>query len=415
MRSVVIGPSYSIAYHGFGDDEIYEGLLKNISPLDEAESVLDSALKNQVVGRIPWDRFLEFPIKNGCVKNGPVEARYAYLTASKVVEKDNLASYLEGSEAGLYVGTMNNLYGLVGLRNGYRICANDDLEYDKLTFESRVGTGYSYVHPMVPVYKIPNNVIANIALDYRIHGENANFFGEDSGCVALQESFWKIRSELLKGALVINSNHLFINYLTFMFLEIHNFSKKKDTGINPESDSFYFPSEWASSFALLEEEEAGRIGISARARIMASRQISYLGQYFDRALPGETLETITKRALDDAGITWGDLDLVIMDNLATPRTSLDVYRSWNQDHNADIPLLCPTLLTGHSICSSGSTHLSIALKILEKQKIFSSYLRGQVPDNPACTDRTESIEVKKIGILTQGLNNSIQFMIVEKM
>ena len=89
MRSVVIGPSYSIAYHGFGDDEIYEGLLKNISPLDEAESVLDSALKNQVVGRIPWDRFLEFPIKNGCVKNGPVEASRNYTKSPSPVQRRN--------------------------------------------------------------------------------------------------------------------------------------------------------------------------------------------------------------------------------------------------------------------------------------------------------------------------------------
>ena len=387
--------------------------MENRSALDDSKSVLDSALQNQIVGRIPWERFQEFPIENGCVKNGPIEARYAYLTTARILESEKLKAYVKGDRIGLYVGTMNNHYGLVGLRNGYRICANDDLGYDKATFESRIGTGYSYVHPMIPVYKIPNNVIANIALDFEIHGENANFFGEDSGCVALQESLWKLRNGIVPAALVANSNHLFINYLTFLFLEIHNFSKKKDSGINPESDSFFFPSEWASSFLFFQEEEAKGLAIEPKARLVNARQISYIERYFHRALPSEVVESITKSTLEEIKMSWGDLDLVVMDNLAEPKTSLELYREWNRFEKSPVPLLCPTLLTGHSICSSASTHLSIALKILEHQKVFSSYLKDQVPENPAFTDRTESLEVKKIGILTQGLNNSVQFMIVE--
>ena len=255
---------------------------------------------------------------------------------------------------------------------------------------------------------------SNIALDFGIHGENANFFGEDSGCIALQESLWKIRNDIIPAALVANSNHLFINYLTFLFLEIHNFSKKMEAGINPEKDSFFFPSEWASSFLLFNEGEAERLGVDAQARLLNSRQLSYVERYFHRALPVEVVESVTMNTLDEIKLSWEDLDLVVMDNLAEPKTSLELYREWNQKLKNPVPLLCPTLLTGHSICSSASTHLSIALKILEHQKIFSSYLKDQVPDNPAFTDRTESLEVKRIGILTQGLNNSVQFLIVEK-
>lgn len=414
MRSVLIGPSYSISPHGFGDHEIFNGLLENKSPLDDVNSVLDGALKNQVAGRIPWDRFETFPIQNTCVKNGPVEARFAYLTASKVLEYEGLAAYMEGPDSTLYVGTMNNLYGLVGLRNGYRICANENLAYDKKTFERQIGTGYSYVHPMVPVYKIPNNVIANVALDYKIHGENANFFGEDSGAVALQEGYLKIRNELTKCALIINSNHLFINYLTFMFLEIHNFARRSQDGINPESSSFYFPSEWASSFLLIDEQEASKQSIEPQARILASRQISYVEPYFSRVLPESTLDRIVNKVLADGGLKWSDLDLIVTDNLAYPRTSLKFFERLNQHSKRDIPILCPTLLTGHSICSSASSHLSIALEILRNQRVFSSYLKGQVPDSPILTSGVHNLRVGRVGILTQGLNNSIQFMIIEK-
>lgn len=415
MRSVLIGPSYSISPHGFGDHEIFEGLLANQSPLDDVSSVLDGALKNQVAGRIPWERFETFPIQNGCVKNGPVEARFAYLTASKVLEYRGLADYVEGPESALYVGTMNNLYGLVGLRNGYRICADENLGYDRKFFEKQIGTGYSYVHPMVPVYKIPNNVIANVALDYKIHGENANFFGEDSGSVALQEGFSKIRNSLTKAALVINSNHLFINYLTFMFLEIHNFSRRSKDGINPENSSFYFPSEWASSFLMIEEHEASRQSIEPQARMVASRQISYLEPYFSRILPEETLGTVVTKTLADGKMEWSDLDLVLTDNLAYPRSSLKFFQKMNQSSGSEVALLCPTLLTGHSICSSASSHLSIALEILRNQKIFSSYLKDQVPDRPAFTSQVSRLAIKRVGILTQGLNSSIQFMIIEKL
>ena len=86
----------------------------------------------------------------------------------------------------------------------------------------------------------------------------------------------------------------------------------------------------------------------------------------------------------------------------------------NQKENGSVILLSPSLLCGHPICATGSTHLGLALSILDQQKVFSSYLKRQVPDNPRLTSKAESVEVKKIGVLTQSLNNALHFMILEK-
>jgi 3-oxoacyl-(acyl-carrier-protein) synthase len=413
MENVFIGPSHSLSYHGMSDGEIFDSLLANNSPLDGISSLLESALENKIVGRIPWDEILKHPIKNGCVNNGPIEARYAYVATRLLLEEHGLVERVQGQETGLYVGTMNNWYGLVGLRNGYRICANSNLEYEKEVFESRIGTGFSYVHPMVPVYKIPNNVIANLALDYEISGENANYFGEDSGSVAIQESYVKIRNGLLPRCLAINSVHLFVNYLDFFFLEIHNFSKKNPQ-FCPEKDSVYYPSEWAGAFLFMSEAEVEKSSLTPRARVLSGVQFSYLEKYFQRTLPPDVLSAVVDKGLRAAGLSWKDLDLLLFDNFAEEQVQLNHFLERNQKDKASVILLSPSLLCGHPICATGSTHLGLALSILDQQKVFSSYLKGQVPKNPRLTSKAESAEVKKIGILTQSLNNALHFMVLEK-
>ena len=79
MQQVYIGPSHSMSWHGFDDETTFESLITGKSPLKGIQNVIEEAQKNNVPGRIPWDLFKEFEIENKCVKNGPVEARYAYI------------------------------------------------------------------------------------------------------------------------------------------------------------------------------------------------------------------------------------------------------------------------------------------------------------------------------------------------
>ncbi|MCJ8344645.1 hypothetical protein MJH12_03825 [bacterium] len=412
MNDVYIGETYSISSIGFGMDEIFEALLSGLSPLKHDESILDRSKKNDIPGKIS-EKFLDlFQFKNKVISNGPIEARYNYYVTSKLLENTQLREAIEGRETGLFIGTMNNLYGAIGLRNGYRICANKDLEYDPDYFVKMIGIGFSYVHPMIPVYKIPNNVIANIALDFNLSGANANFFGEDSSSISIQDAFFQVSNNLLDKALVSSSNFLFLNFLDFLLTEaVASFIQKPL--FNPDMDSHFFVSEWgfAGVFATKEFFESNNLLI--QAKLLSSHQGSYVDKYYKRLAPKDYCQKIIKRALQDASLDIGDLDLIITDNLDSKKTPIHVFHEMMDEANVRVPLLTPNLITGHSICTNASCQLDIALKILKEQKVFSSYLDDTHSDG-MFTSENKKMKINRIGIFNQSLNNSIQMQIIEK-
>ncbi|MEE2925087.1 MAG: hypothetical protein VX619_09945 [bacterium] len=410
MQQVYIGPSHSMSWHGFDDEKTFESITNGRSPLSGIQNVIEEAQKNNVPGRIPWDLFKDFEIENKCVKNGPVEARYAYICTKMLLER--FPQILDHrNDMGLYVGTMNNYYGLVGLRNGYRVCVNDQFTYDKRTFESKIGVGFSFVHPMVPVYKIPNNCVANIALDWELRGANANYFGEDSSSTALHESYLKIRSGRLKQTLTVTSNHLFLNYLDFLFTDLPTLTKKEPAKLIPEKDNFFFPSEWASSYLLCTEDQSEKLKVEKQARILASHQTSFQGVYMRRNLKRETVVQVVDACLKKAKLKFNDLDLVVFDNVDKDKSQIGALVTLRE--GGKTKLLTPSLFLGHPICANGGAMITTALMCLKHQKIFSSYL-DSVPDEPELTAEEEEMNLNRILVLSQGLNNSLHGLILEK-
>ena len=410
MQQVYIGPSHSMSWHGFDDEKTFESITNGRSPLSGIQNVIEEAQKNNVPGRIPWDLFKDFEIENKCVKNGPVEARYAYICTKMLLERfPQILDHRD--DMGLYVGTMNNYYGLVGLRNGYRVCVNDQFTYDKRTFESKIGVGFSFVHPMVPVYKIPNNCVANIALDWELRGANANYFGEDSSSTALHESYLKIRSGRLKQTLTVTSNHLFLNYLDFLFTDLPTLTKKEPAKLIPEKDNFFFPSEWASSYLLCTEDQSEKLKVEKQARILASHQTSFQGVYMRRNLKRETVVQVVDACLKKAKLKFNDLDLVVFDNVDKDKSQIGALVTLRE--GGKTKLLTPSLFLGHPICANGGAMITTALMCLKHQKIFSSYL-DSVPDEPELTAEEEEMNLNRILVLSQGLNNSLHGLILEK-
>ena len=410
MQQVYIGPTHSMSWHGFDDEKTFDSIVTGKSPLSGIQNVMEEAQKNKVPGRISWDLFKDFEIQNKCVKNGPVEARYAYICTKMLLER--FPQILDHrKDMGLYVGTMNNYYGLVGLRNGYRVCVNDQFTYDKQTFESKIGLGFSFVHPMVPVYKIPNNCVANIALDWELRGANANYFGEDSSSTAIHESYLKIRSGRLKQTLTVTSNHLFLNYLDFLFTDLPALTKKEPAKLIPEKDNFFFPSEWASSYLLCTEDQSEKLEIDKQARILASHQTSFQGVYMRRNLKQETVHLVINACLKKAQLEFSDLDLVIFDNVDKEKSQIGALLALREEGHTK--LLTPSLFLGHPICANGGAMITTALMCLKHQKVFSSYL-DNMPDKPELTTQEENLELNRVLVLSQGLNNSLHGLILEK-
>lgn len=412
MTDVYIGETYSISSIGFGIDEIFANLLNGVSPLKHPDSILERSKKNDIPGKISEEHLEKFRFKNKVVSNGPIEARYNYFVVSKLLGSKTLWNSLKGKDSGLFVGTMNNLYGAIGLRNGYRVCADENLEYDPEFFEKTIGTGFSYVHPMIPVYKIPNNVIANIALDYQLSGVNANFFGEDSSAVSTQEAFFQIRSGILDKALVSSSNFLFLNFLDFLLKEAYG-SFIKSPMFNPQLDSHYFMSEWGFAGVLGSKEFFDSNGLKIHAKLLSSQQGSYIDKYYERSAPKAYCKKIIDRAFKQADLNISDLDLIITDNLDKNKTPIKVLKELMKDCEVQVPILTPGLLTGHSLCTNASSQLDIGLKILLEQKVFSSYLDASCSGD-MFTNENRAMKIERIGIFNQSLNNTIQMQIIEK-
>lgn len=410
MQQVIIGPSHSLSWHGFDDEETFNSICSGNSPLNGIRSLVEEAQSNRIPGRIPWDRFKNYVIDNKCVKNGPIEARYAYV-CTKLLLEANPQILDHRQTMGLYVGTMNNFYGLVGLRNGYRICVNDQLGYDQKTFESKIGHGFSFVHPMVPVYKIPNNCVANIALDWELKGANANYFGEDSSSTAIHESYLKIRAGRLEQTLTVSSNYLFLNFLDFLFTELPTLSKKYPHNLNPEKENYFFPSEWASAYLFCNEEQRKRLKVDPQARILASHHTSFPGVYMRRNVETETVRRVVTTCLKKADLEFKDIDLVIFDNIDKNIAQVTAFSELRG--KSDTRLMSPLLLTGHPICANGSSMLSIALMCLKHQKVLSSY-GGFVPEDPILTCKIEEARLNRVLVFSQGLNNSLHALILEK-
>jgi len=412
LNEVYFGDVYSISAIGFGQDEIFENLYENQSPLANIRSLLEEATENKVVGRIPSERFNEKPIANKVVGNGPMEARYNYYATRELLGEESLQTKLEGQKTALFVGTMNNCYGVVGLRNGYRICVDEKLGYTREVFDSKIGQGFGYVHPMVPVYKIPNNVIGNLALDYKLSGENANFFGEDSSSAALQEAFFKIRNGQYKRSIVSSSNYLFLNYLDFLLLEVQNFIRENPK-INPEKDHFFFPSEWACSFLLGLREELEDLERKPIARLRASYQINYPEKYYRRKLDQKVMNRLIDRTLNQGDLEFKDLDAIVFDNLDSKRQQLQYFHARKKKEKTNTLLVSPTLVTGYSLCTHAATLTSIAIEMIKRQKVFSSYFEV-VPDNPLMSHEAREQNLQRIGVFHQSLNNTLHFSIIER-
>ncbi len=410
MSSVFIGLWHG--FHSLGRDinALHQALRQGKSVMDHPESVIGRALKNDICGRMPWEWLEQAEFTNKVVKNGPIEARWAWLAVHEMLNQAGLFDAISGSETGLYCGTMNNNYGMVGLRNGYRVCADANLRYDKKTFDSMIAKGFGYVHPMVPVYKIPNNAIANIALDLNLGGNNANYFGEDSSAVAIQACAEKIQMGRIQTGLVFSANHIFLNYMDFLLDEVQDMVKKNPQR-NPEKHSLMVPTEGASALLMGSEEGLGSYGVQGAFELLSWVQQSDIGDVYTRKTSADHIRRVIQRSLKMAGLEFSDLDFVMLDGLDQELVHQQVLKDFNSGDK--VHLVTPTSLTGYELCATTGLNLVLTLQSLHKGELIDSY--GQIEERGSFYSQgTESGDFRLAGVLSQSLNGTIQFLIVKK-
>ena len=66
-------------------------------------------------------------------------------------------------------------------------------------------SGYFSYDSIRYIEKIPNNCVANIALDWELKGANANYFGEDSSSTAIHDAYLKVRAGRIDQAITVAS------------------------------------------------------------------------------------------------------------------------------------------------------------------------------------------------------------------
>ena len=187
--------------------------------------------------------------------------------------------------------------------------------------------------------------------------------------------------------------------------------EKEPAKLIPEKDNFFFPSEWASSYLLCTEDQSEKLKVEKQARILASHQTSFQGVYMRRNLKRETVVQVVDACLKKAKLKFNDLDLVVFDNVDKDKSQIGALVTLRE--GGKTKLLTPSLFLGHPICANGGAMITTALMCLKHQKIFSSYL-DSVPDEPELTAEEEEMNLNRILVLSQGLNNSLHGLILEK-
>jgi 3-oxoacyl-(acyl-carrier-protein) synthase len=128
-------------------------------------------------------------------------------------------------------------------------------------------------------------------------------------------------------------------------------------------------------------------------------------------LKRETVVQVVDACLKKAKLKFNDLDLVVFDNVDKDKSQIGALVTLRE--GGKTKLLTPSLFLGHPICANGGAMITTALMCLKHQKIFSSYL-DSVPDEPELTAEEEEMNLNRILVLSQGLNNSLHGLILEK-
>jgi len=234
-----------------------------------------------------------------------------------------------------------------------------------------------------------------------------NFFGEDSSAVALQAAYERVRYGYLRQALVFSANHLFLNYLDFLMLDPRDLFRKTPV-LKPEEHSLSLPTEAASACLITTIDDCADLGLAPRAEILAVVQRSNLGSFYQRTVLKEEIEEVVSEGLNEAKLKFSDLDLILFDNLDRDCHQAKVLNDLKSSHQADTLLSTPHLYIGHPLCATTLFLTLLAVEMMHSNQTFSSYRKCA----HGYLDSGSKVDIRRVGILTQSYNNSLQFIVL---
>lgn len=165
-------------------------------------SLEEQLLSGKLDGQIPKDVLSNSDEQNSRLQNGPLETRYAHhllslrlcrLGGSDELDNHNLICAVEPQGS------------LVGYRNGLRLGYDFECGFNESNFISNLGNIFDDTHPMVSLLNMPNQMISNLAISFKIGGETVNCAGRNSSFEALELAMNLVKSNKQQRILLLGA------------------------------------------------------------------------------------------------------------------------------------------------------------------------------------------------------------------
>jgi len=221
--------------------------------------------------------------------------------------------------------------------------------------------GLPSAYPLFLLKALPNNAFYYISLFYNIQGENDNIVSSyTGGSQAMGDAFRAIRRGLA-DVIIAGGYDSLITPNTIFGLESLNLLSRNDqpqSACRPfdKSRDGMIAGEGAGFIILEELSHARKRGANIYAEVTGYGNASSAYHIYNPDPAGSGIVRATTRALQDADITAGEVDMICADGISTPdsdRAEAHALTGVFQDHIGSVPVSATKSMTGHM--GSGSS------------------------------------------------------------